>query len=513
MDRGEEKINSDIKKTFLRDLLVKNKIRLLASLIAGGVVTTTLSSCDSWKEDMAQADKKYDANYNPEFIVKWHNYGDLYAWYLWHFTKTQNWIDFWKVYIWEKLEITTHPDRIMKLLWQKKLQRKNIKWFTVAKQYYDDVVSKFDFNNSPKSTLEEYKDGATKSIGEIINNFNFEKSFSDYKKINKSWSQEKQDIRESLVKKIDANVLVSYNCTEFFPRGNPAGKAEYWMLDLLLRSFGEEFINHIPALADEYASFGPYQMTSLALRDTPQEKAPASSMNVYVSPDHKIPWSVTKLQWRDHHKAALLLAMYNTRSLVLQLSSEGLDIVKSNIDNNEFMSVIAQIIAIGHNRPADLMKAKTLLEEGNSSDDFYKGMKTKNNKKLHTYDYAEKTSNNYKAQSHGVIFVDEPKIISIDGLPSQLINSSWRKSQEKKSIIEKDNLDYSRSNFTFIRNSNDGKKIYSYKIQKWWTVWGIINVVRKTFSLNSEIIVSDEKGKLYSSDTYFLPTTRVYVKF
>ena len=511
MDTIEGKNNNDMKKTFLSNFLAKNKAILFASLMAGSVITTTLPSCQSWEETIAQVDKRYDEDYNPEFKVRWHHYWDLYAWYLWYFTKTQNWIGFWKLYVWESLEITKTPNEIMKLLWQKKLQRKNIKWFTVAKKYYDDVVSKFDFNNAPKSTLEDYKNTIAESIEEIMNNFDFEKSASDYKKLNKNWTQEKQDLRVSLVKKIDANILVSYNCTEFFPKGNPPGKAEYWMLDLLLRTFGEDFINHIPAVADDFASFGPYQMTSLALYDTPQEKRGANIMNTYVSSWHKIPWSVTKLQWRDHHKAALLLAMFNLRAVVWKLSFSGVQTILSNISNNEFSSVIAQIIAIGHNRPADLTKAVQLLEQGKVNENFYEGMKTKNNNKMKTYDYAQKTRNNYKAQSHGVIFVEEPKIIVTSSLPSQ--NNTFSNKRSWPSLTIDADLKYSKSHFTFIKNSHDGKKEYTYIIQKWWTVGGVISVAKKSFSINSEIIVSDEKWKPYNADTYFYPWTKVVVKF
>ena len=67
-------------------------------------------------------------------------------------------------------------------------------------------------------------------------------------------------------------MMLSYNMTEFFPAGAPSGSTEYRMLDHILKNYGKEFLFYIPAVADNYASFGSYQFTSKALFDTPKEK-------------------------------------------------------------------------------------------------------------------------------------------------------------------------------------------------------------------------------------------------
>lgn len=449
-----------------------------------------------------------DEKYNPSFKVKWRKYSDLYAGYLWYFEKWNNWrIDFWSTQIWDKIEVPQDVNELMDLFWKKKFQRKNTKGFTVAKNFYDNTIKNIDFNTSPKSSISEYKNDIKTSIWDIVSNFDFDQSNKDFLKNNpKSWSHEKQELWEDIVKKIDENVILSYNMTEFFPQWAPWGKMEYRMLNHILKQYGEDFVFHVPAVYDDYASFGSYQFTSFAVYDTPERKEWASIMNQYVDSKFKIPGSVTKLQWNDHHRAAVLFAMYNLRRLIVRFSENDIKDIKNDIEKNSFKSIIAQIIAIGHNYPADLKYVSKILS--NSLDDwkFYEEMKWR-----HTYQYAKKTYWNYNALLNGVEYDQEPKIIYIQS-PLIIQKQSQDRIKEDKRVIDS-KIESKKSDFVYLRRTTDWNyKVYSYIIKNWWNVGGVKNVTRNILWKNISIIVTDNQWNEYKNDTYFTKGTKVYVK-
>ena len=276
----------------------------------------------------------------PEYI-RWRAFWDLYAGYLWaHYDKNKR--------VWDKISLgnkrTWNKNVAIKNLYEKKLSRKNTKWFKVAGQHYKETVSKIDFEKVHPISLEQYE----KNIGNIVKEL---RDGIDWEKLGKGlfhWDKEKLSLLKKLANNIDEKVLTSYSMTEFFP-------SEDWelnknLLDFLLQNAGEEYLSYFPAVSDDYTSFGQYQFTSLALYDTPQEKRWASIINQYVNPSLRIPWSVCKLKGKSHHRAAFLFAIYNLSTLLKNADGISKKAV-GDISKAENKSDLTQLIAIMHNKP------------------------------------------------------------------------------------------------------------------------------------------------------------------
>lgn len=349
-------------------------------------------------------------DYNQEFDVQFKkdhniymNYSDLYAWYLWHSDKSKIWdLSFWTLKMSDTLEVSWDVNTIMHTLWEKKIQRDNKKKFTVAKKFYNEVVSQIDFNNTPHSDIEEYKSDIKRSIEDIKSSFDYDQVKKDeFRNFNK------YELWKELCDMIDENMVLSYNMTEFFPIWSPWGKTEYRFLDYMLKYYWKEFVFNVPAIHDDYASFGSYQFTSLALYDTAEEKRGASIMNQYLVEDIKVPWSVTKLKGSDHHKAAYLLAMHNLYLLLKNLDEqETQDIIDYVHTYQDIEYILPQIMAIGHNFPVNLKKVAKFMLQHEDGQLLHEYMSWS-----HTEEYAKKTFQNYIALKQWVEYVNEPVII------------------------------------------------------------------------------------------------------
>jgi hypothetical protein len=397
--------------------ITKEKKNSLSQLYYMTLLFGLLSGLWSCDKKLDYNDKKPNhridsvlSNYDQKFDVQlkrdqnnYRNYADLYAWYLWYFEKSKTWkLSFWKVQMSDTLKIKWDAHTIMHTLWEKKFQRDNKKKFTVAKEFYDDVISQIDFNSVAQSNIEEYKNDIKEMMEEV-------KSWFDYDQIKqeKFRNINKYHLWKELCDMIDENMILSYNMTEFFPIWSPWWQTEYRFLDYMLKNYGKEFVFNVPAIHDDYASFGSYQFTSLALYDTNEETRGASIMNQYVSKDSQIPWSVTKLRGSEHHKAAYLLAMQNVYLLLKNLDEKQ---TKNIIDYvnvyQDIEYILPQIMAIGHNFPADLKKVAQFMLHHKNEQFLHEYMEWS-----HTEEYARKTFQNYIALKKWVEYVHEPIII------------------------------------------------------------------------------------------------------
>lgn len=157
-----------------------------------------------------------------------------------------------------------------------------------------------------------------------------------------------------LLKQLDALIsgrtLTAYALTELFPSNN--GQLNVSLCDLLLRSAGANFLTRIPALYDEYLSFGPFQFTQYALFDTPGEKRGASQVAAFLN-GKNIPGSVTKLVSLEHHAdAAYLFALYGVSKLIKAAQTHPK--ILETLSENQLVGpiAIAQYIATAHHAPA-----------------------------------------------------------------------------------------------------------------------------------------------------------------
>lgn len=271
--------------------------------------------------------------------LQWKKIWDLYSHYLWY-----NWVS---SQIWDT--ITFKPNKILSELYWRKFNRDNDKWFTVAKDFYENTVNKIDFDIVTPSSLELMKWNIKSSIEDVNKNFGREKFWKEKLK----WNSEKIKLFKNICETIDEKCLLAYGMTELMPSKEWNLNKE--ILDFMLKNWWENFVMNLPAVADDYTSFGLYQFTSFAVYDTWNQQEWASIMNWYIPKELKIPGSVTKLNWNDHHKAAYLFAMYNLYNLVFKADWENvkaLNLLISQSDNND----LSQLIAIMHNLPSSGQK-------------------------------------------------------------------------------------------------------------------------------------------------------------
>ncbi len=312
--------------------------------------------------------KTFDNKIKTSDWLKWRKVWDLYSHYLWY-----NWKS---VEIWDT--ILFKPNKILEELYWRKFKRENTKWFTVAKDFYDNTVSKIDFDIVEPSSLELMTENIKTTIKNINENFDRERFWKEKLK----WNEEKIKLFKKICNNIDENCLLAYGMTELMP--SPDWNLNKEILDFLLKNWWENFVMNLPAVADDYTSFWLYQFTSFAVYDASGRQEWASVMNLYLPKELKIPWSVTKLQWQDHHKAAYLFAMYNLYTLIFKAEWDmikALELLTNQKDNND----LAQLIAIMHNLPANW---KVFLDEWYklNTDKAYLNKKQGTGKNKYNYD-------------------------------------------------------------------------------------------------------------------------------
>jgi len=298
--------------------------------------------------------------------LKWRKVNDLYSYYLWYWWE--------RFQIWDSLNF--NPNEIIQSLYEKKF-KKIPSWFEAAKKFYEDTVSKKDFNDFEACNYKILEDKIEESISDINSNFDWDWFWEKML----WWDKDKTKLFKAACNNIDEKCLLAYSMTELFP--SCEGELNKNILNFLLQNGWEDFIYYLPAVNDDYASFWPYQFTSLAVYDANWEKRWASIINQFLPQEIGIPWSVVKLVWSDHHKAAYLFAMYNIYTLIKNKNNIApLNLIK----NSKHKGDLTQLIAIMHNKPAN---GKDFLQEWYklNTDKKYLDKKTHNRKWEVTYNY------------------------------------------------------------------------------------------------------------------------------
>lgn len=162
-----------------------------------------------------------------------------------------------------------------------------------------------------------------------------------------------QDRLYKLCERIGGKELTAYSMTELMPSDHGALNVDLY--DLLLREAGAHFVIRIPALYDEYLSFGPFQFTQFALFSTEDEKRGASLINDFLPKEKRIPGSVTKLETLEQHaQAAHLLAIHTLVRLLQSIEDQHLFHV---LDHTVGSIGITQYIATAHHAPQPAITA------------------------------------------------------------------------------------------------------------------------------------------------------------
>lgn len=360
------------------------KRNILKILIAWSILTTSWAMIYPNPKDKKNIDieivqhtKTIDTKkiLTPE-ALKGKNVWDLYSHYLWYNWNVSK--------IWDT--ILFNPQKILQELYARKFKRDNNKGFTVAKDFYENTVSYIDFTGINPSNFQQLKNNITRSIDEVNKHLDRDKFWKDKLKGN----PEKIQLFKNICHKIDEKCLLAYGMTELMPSADWNLNKD--ILDFLLQHGWEEFVMNLPAVADDYTSFWLYQFTSFAIYDTWNRQEWSSVVNLYLPENKRIPGSVTKLEWQNHHKAAYLFAIYNLYTLVQKADGQmikALKLLADQKDNND----LAQLIAIMHNLPSSgtkfLMERYKLQHDTN-----YLKKMTHNKKWKKIYEYD--TNKNWK---------------------------------------------------------------------------------------------------------------------
>ena len=154
--------------------------------------------------------------------------------------------------------------------------------------------------------------------------------------------------------RLDAKALTAYSLTELMPGKD--GPTNVHALDFLLQNAGEGFIERIPAIHDALISFGPYQLTPLALDRA--QNAGASALDA-ILPHQYLPATVADLRGEQHHQAAYLFAIHNVIQLARELDAKSVQEARLRLAHAP-LDLLA-FVAISHNKPSEGRRAFTSL--------------------------------------------------------------------------------------------------------------------------------------------------------
>ena len=225
--------------------------------------------------------------------------------------------------------------KALKVQWKHKLARPDVS--PATRKWADKIVAKYE--NAPRDTKTAKAfivqiDIAAKQMHRAI----------DYGKMCHDLKIDNCTAYYQVMGRIKGVNLAAYGMTELFPSHN--GDLNYAMLDTILKSAGENYLDSIPAGGDSLLSKGFYQMTSLAIRrDSSGLLGGVTFIDNYAG--MKLPGSVVRLKLSDTHKAAFALAAYNIAFIFRGMSDKDAYIFTHKCS----IKGLTQLIAIGHHQP------------------------------------------------------------------------------------------------------------------------------------------------------------------
>ncbi|MCD6464070.1 hypothetical protein J7L02_00925 [Candidatus Woesearchaeota archaeon] len=329
--------------------------------------------------------------------------------------------------------IQVDPQQLLIRMWNKKL---NISHGNDAvKQIYNKKVLKYSSNNHHYSSLDNFLKEIDNSINNVYKHLDWD-MIAEVKNLNKK----KLNLLKKLAEKIDAKAMLAYGLTELMPKEDPDLNKQ--VLDFILKNYGVDYLMLIPAMHDGYASFGLWQLTSLAVYEVEKpngkiERRGASIINQALPDKYKIPGSLVLFNNEDHIKAAYLFAINNLAELIRDLTSKQLNTLSSKVANHYDEHVVSfiEFIATSHNNPSSARAAAKRWLDNEAESEYI--VSCANSIK----EYASKTRNNYSAL--------------IGSSSHQSHNFFTRKSKHKTRNNE----------FRYLRINSEGKHVFTYKVQ------------------------------------------------
>jgi len=168
------------------------------------------------------------------------------------------------------------------------------------KKLRERFVNKFKLH-STKTSLRQYRSEEITYSTDLIKRLLYKKK--------STYTPQKANFMQIIIDNLTQNVLLGYNIQELLPPAykniqiNPVFKAYY--LDRLFKEAGKEFIEGFPARYDTLASFGPFQMTNIAMGGVVR-------LNKYLNKVDKLPSYVQDFKHLQHHTdASAVFAYYN----------------------------------------------------------------------------------------------------------------------------------------------------------------------------------------------------------
>ncbi len=228
---------------------------------------------------------------------------------------------------------------LLQKAWERKC-RKN-ECTPSAKALARDVVKKYP-QRPTRMSLADYLKVVEREIVQTYADTDWDIIGAEYR-----LSRQEKATLMTLMKAVGARELIAYSLTELMPSERD-GNLNVAVLTFLLTYAGREYVELLPAVNDGYASFGPYQFTSLALYNDGREVRGASKANRALS-KKRVPGSVVRLKNHEHHRAAWLLAIDNLAKVVRNSTTKELTTLARVAQRP---SELVKVIACGHHAPA-----------------------------------------------------------------------------------------------------------------------------------------------------------------
>lgn len=293
-----------------------------------------------------------------------------------------------------RINFTEH----LKYLWKKKkakaLSPRNVRLHKSGKLRYSGFMSPAA-EAAGKQMIEDYTHGNKGKTNFDSYLKHLERVVSEVKHKDLDWeklveilnlNKEQAEFFRKLAESISGKDIMAYSMTELM--GSYDGELNEHYYAFILRNAGTRYLYSIPALSDGMASFGPYQLTSLAFwNDETNTEWGVARMN-HAMKKNAVPVSMANVRGDDHHRAAYLYAIFNLGNLIRNLNSREFRTYSKNY--NKHQNELVQYIATAHNAPGSALDAARKWIDN--------GMKLPYERSCRSniLDYALKSKNNLK---------------------------------------------------------------------------------------------------------------------
>lgn len=212
----------------------------------------------------------------------------------------------------------SHFEEALSLLWLKKTKQMKGRFRDLKNSF----IEQYRQETTEKSNIKTFRDMIGEQLDTLTANFEYG---SFYLKHNNHSNPKKtighpekeRFFRNHLMP--SRNTLLAYTVTELFP-SNTNPSVNIALYDKMLEYAGMEFVNKIPAMSDPYLSFGPFQLTSIAIN--PQG---APRLNAFLPERLHVPESMKNYSTTENHiRGAALVTIYNSEILANKLMRENL---------------------------------------------------------------------------------------------------------------------------------------------------------------------------------------------